>query len=720
MPPPNRDDWRILWRFVILAVVLVAVISGGGWFYFQRQYAAARTAAEEMLTTVAGLKVAQIANWMKERHDDADTTLDKSLAPRFLAAPDNAAARWRLLQWMEKFQKVHDYRAVALYDSSGTARLVVPDGSPLICDNRAQQIQSMRDSRKVAFMDLHRDHNGAPVHLGFLIPIAIKPEENKAPDGALLFQMDPNLFLYRVVQRWPTSHLTAETLLVRREGDEVVYLNELRHRKNTSLKLRFPINSTPRLAATMAVQGREGFVEAEDYRGIPVLAELRKIPGTPWCMVAKVDKDEVYSPLRQQVRTIVSVTVLLLLISIGGVVLLWRQQKLAFARRKLAEQKEIEKTLRASEKRLEFAQQQSHTGGWDLNLEDHTAYRSPEHDRIFGYETPLPHWTYEMFLDHVVAEDRAEVDRRFHEATAAKTDWNFECRIRRADGQLRWIWAAANHQLNVDGEIRRMSGIVQDITDRKLAEEGIRTLNAQLEQRVRERTAELQAANHELEAFSYSVSHDLRAPLRAIDGFSKVLMDDCAAKLTAEDLDHLQRIRAATQRMGILIDDLLRLSLVTRDDLRRETVDLSALAQTTVNALRQKDPLRQAEFVIAPGLSTIGDGRLLQVALDNLLENAWKFTSKHPIARIEVGMFRDNGHQAFFVRDDGAGFDMAHAGKLFGAFQRMHNQTEFEGTGIGLAMVRRIVNRLGGEVWAESAVEQGTTIYFTVQPNEKP
>ena len=182
--------------------------------------------------------------------------------------------------------------------------------------------------------------------------------------------------------------------------------------------------------------------------------------------------------------------------------------------------------------------------------------------------------------------------------------------------------------------------------------------------------------------------------------------------------DHLQRIRAATQRMGHLIDDLLRLSLVTRDDLRRETVNLSSLAHSIIGGLQQKDPQRQVEFVVTPDLSAIGDERLLQVVLNNLLENSWKFTSKHPTARIEVGTNPDNGQPAFFVRDDGAGFDMAHADKLFGAFQRVHNQTEFEGTGIGLAMVRRIINRLGGEVWAESAVEQGTTIYFTLQPKD--
>ena len=706
-----------MWSFLILLVVLVTAISASGWFYFQRLYSETRSTATETLETVASLKVNQIAGWMKERRGDVELTLDMSLAQRCLANPDNAATRWKLQQWMTKIQQVNDYGVVGLFDSTAAARILSPDDA-VINEGCKKEVQAALLSREPVFADLHRDLAKGLPHLAFLIPLGIKPDASQAAEGVFLFQLDPERFLYRFLRRSQTPYVSAETLLVRRDGDEVVYLSNLRNYDDAPLKLRFPVASTPHLPATMAVQGREGIVEGIDYRSVPVLAELRKIPGTPWFLVAKVDQDEIFAPVHQQVRTIILVTILTLLIAILGVALLWRQQKLAFTKRKLAEREEIEAALRISEERLKFAQQQSHTGGWDLDLTDHTSYRSPEHDRIFGYENLLPEWTYETFLNHIIPEDRAEVDRRFREATTNETDWSFECRIRRTDGEIRWIWAVGNHQINRAGKSRRMSGIVQDITDRKLAEEGIRTLNAQLEQRVRERTAELQAANNELEAFSYSVSHDLRAPLRAIDGFSQVLLEDCAPNLTDADREHLHRIRAATQRMGHLIDDLLRLSLVTRDDLRREPVNLSALAQSAAKTLRQKDPQRQVEFVIAPDLSATGDERLLQVVLDNLLENCWKFTSKHPTARIEVGASSNNGAAAFFVRDDGAGFDMAHADKLFGAFQRVHSQSEFEGTGIGLAMVRRIVNRLGGEVWAESAVEQGTTVYFTLQPNQ--
>ncbi len=267
------------------------------------------------------------------------------------------------------------------------------------------------------------------------------------------------------------------------------------------------------------------------------------------------------------------------------------------------------------------------------------------------------------------------------------------------------------------GPIRTEKGVlvacsVSDISERKQAEEKIRYLNESLKRR----TFELEAANKELEAFSYSVSHDLRAPLRAIDGFGRVLEEDYEPRLDEPGRDHLRRIRAATQHMAQLIDDLLGLAQVTRSGMRRERVDLSGLAKAIAEDLKRTQPEREAEFTITEGLIVNGDARLLRLALENLLGNAWKFTAKKPRARIEFGVTEQEGRPAYFVRDNGAGFDMAYAGKLFGAFQRLHGMKDFPGTGIGLATAQRIMHRHGGRVWAESAVEQGATFYFTLSP----
>jgi signal transduction histidine kinase len=252
----------------------------------------------------------------------------------------------------------------------------------------------------------------------------------------------------------------------------------------------------------------------------------------------------------------------------------------------------------------------------------------------------------------------------------------------------------------------------------------VELVNEQLEKEIEERkcvearmhgvNAELLAANKELEAFSYSVSHDLRAPLRGIDGFSLALLEDYADKLDADGKDYLHRVRAGTQRMGMLIDDMLNLARVARTEIRLEMSDLGALARSVASELQKTQPDRCVEFQIQESLEAYVDCHLMRIALENLLGNAWKFTSKRKSSCIGFGRTSLGGRPAYYVRDDGAGFDPAYASRLFGAFQRLHEKSDFPGTGVGLATVQRIIHRHGGRIWAESALEKGATFYFTL------
>ena len=256
--------------------------------------------------------------------------------------------------------------------------------------------------------------------------------------------------------------------------------------------------------------------------------------------------------------------------------------------------------------------------------------------------------------------------------------------------------------------------VLRDISQRRAAETRIRQLNAELEARVLERTALLEAANRELESFSYSVAHDLRAPLRGIDGFSRALLEEQAAQLDEQGRRDLLRVRAAAQRMGRLIDDLLALARLSRHELRKRDVDLSALAREVAAELGAAQPQRQVDIVVADGLVAHADAGLLRVVMRNLLGNAWKFTARCARPRVEVLGRHAAGRAQYVVRDNGTGFDPAHADKLFGPFQRLHLPEEFEGNGIGLATVQRIVQRHGGEVGAEGAVDRGASFYFTL------
>jgi PAS domain S-box-containing protein len=357
---------------------------------------------------------------------------------------------------------------------------------------------------------------------------------------------------------------------------------------------------------------------------------------------------------------------------------------------------------------VEIAQE----GIWTIDTENRTTYVNRYIAEMLGY-TVVEMMGRHLF-DFMDDEGREICTRNIERRRQGLTELH-DFKLLHKNGQPVWTMMSTSPILDKTGAYIGALATVADITRRRTAEEQVRQLNKDLEQRIAERTAELERSNQDLEAFAYSVAHELRNPLRGISTFSEALTEDYAARLDEAGVDYLRRIRASTQRMAELIDGILALSRATRVALAQQECDLSEMAHNTLEHLRQLDPGRTVRFTCQDGLVDRGDAQLLQQVLENLLSNAWKFTRARPVAEITFGASpAPAGGRIYFVRDNGAGFDMAYQSKLFGVFQRLHTQQEFEGTGIGLATVERIIRRHAGRVWGEGQVEAGATFYFTL------
>ncbi|MDD2228103.1 MAG: PAS domain S-box protein [Candidatus Cloacimonetes bacterium] len=831
----------------LLSFILLIVVFGIlEIYYVQHETKLLKTNAFNDLSSIADLKVKQIEMWNHERMEDAKQVhetpaiqMDSYLLLTNQTNPNNGSI---LSQYILSFQRQNDYSWIGLLDTNGVVVKSFPAEMDTLSSFHNQFLTTALESDEIIRTDIHIDADnpveGIPqINMSYWVPVKNPNVAFSKPIGVWVLQIDPRKNLFPIVQSWPTSSKTAETILVRRDGNDVLFINELRHQQHTAMKLRLTIADNPRLPSVRSVMGQENISEGINYQGVKVVAASRNVKGTSWYMIAQVDKSELFLPLRGRLWLSLLTTLML----ISGVALTialmerrnnseWLRQQLLLERDKTILKDEYQKialewkttfdsisdviwlldtdsriirTNIAAEAMLGLSnediigkhcwrvvhgidkpitgcpytvlQNTKEKASAEIKLGDKWALISVypilnDAGKLLGAVHIIRDITEKVIADKVLQESEFRFRELFENMsngvsvyeptedgkdfiirdinhageiiTKAKHDEIIGRKVSEVfpdlknkglldvfietnltgipkrcdtfsykDNELEY-WLD-NYVLKLDsGEL---VALYIDITEKKRADEAIQKLNEELEQRVAERTIELKAANKELEAFSYSVSHDLRSPLRGISGWSQALSEDYQDKLDEQAKQYIDRIVHETKRMGHLIEALLKLSQISKQEIKPEQVDLTALAATIMGRLHEENPDRMVETIIQPHLASQGDSKLLEIVLTNLLKNAWKFTSKQASAKIEVAQTIKNNVPVFYVSDNGAGFDMSLATNLFGAFQRMHKETDFPGTGVGLATVQRIVKRHGGNIWVETEPGCGATFYFTLQ-----
>jgi PAS domain S-box-containing protein len=660
------------------------IVAAGSVYYrnYKKQY---RAEVESQLSVIADLKVGELVQFRRERLGDASVLFRNApfsaQVRRLLEDSRDADAQGQIQAWIGKYEAYYQYDRVSLLDSRGVERT----------SRRATEVLR---SGLVTFQDFYRDEHNRRIYLAVLVPIFDEPAGRRRL-GVLVLRIDPRAYLYPFIGHWPIPSRTAETLLVRRDGNDALFLNNLKFGTDAALNLRIPLTKGENPAAN-AVLGREGMVEGVDYRGVPVIAQVRRVPDAPWFLVARMDTSEVYAPLGERWWAIVGLGGVLLLSAAGAAGSVWRQQNMRFYR----ERYQAAEALRESERQLRQAEADAHLGHWSMDLLTGRYSGSDEMHRIYGVPLAALDLTRESLTDLIHPDDRAGRDQVL--ATIRREGKSeFEYRVVRPDGSLRHVAGRGELVRDAAGKAVGMFGTVLDVTE------------------LRRKERELQEKNDELARFTYAVSHDLKSPLVTVKTFLGYLELDARNQDAARMDKDLGYIRGAADKMSRLLDELLELSRVGRRMNPFVDAPLEAVVREALDLVAGRIAARGVTVRMAGEPVLLhGDRQRLVEVFQNLVDNAVKFLGDQPAPWVEIGAEPVGGEMVIYVRDNGMGIDPRHRHKLFGLFEKLNSGVE--GTGIGLALARRIVEVHGGRIWAESAGPgQGATFRFTLAKTKR-
>ena len=700
----DRKNLRSPYILILIFIILAAGIITAGRFYYHHYKENYRVETERRLSAIAKLKVDGLVQWRKERLDDAGVfyknTVFSALVQRYFKNPDDTETQSQVRIWLSHVRKPCEYDSVMLLDTSYSKKMIVPDGPERITSFVSQSESDILRSGKVAFGDFYRNEQNQRIYLKVMVPILDGANDSRMI-AVLAVRIDPEKCLYPFINQWPTPSNTAETLLIRRDGNDVLFLNELKFVKNTALNLRVSLDKDKELPAVKAALGQEGIVQGMDYRGVPVIADVRAVPDSPWFLVARMDISEVYAPIKEELWLVIVFVGVLLTGTSAGVGFLWKQQDASFYRQK----HEAAETLRESEERYKNLFKANIDG---ILIADVTTkkfmYANPAICRILGYSE-------EEFMGMGLAdihpkESLEQVSAEFEgQASGAKINAELPCV--RKDGQV--ISMSINASTVMIDQTKCLMGIFRDITKRKQIENDLRSAKTQAE-----------AANKTKSQFLANMSHEIRTPMNAIIGFTDLLTDE---PLTREQKEMLNFIKNSGQHLLSLINDILDFSKIEAGKLDIESMDcsLGQLLNSIESIMKPKAKEKGIEFEVLennglPAQICTDQTRLSQ-CLVNLTGNAIKFTEQgHVYIKVSLEITDNKSNIRFDVEDTGIGIPKDRQDAIFLPFIQADGSTTrlYGGTGLGLTITKQLVELLGGKLTFTSQAGKGSVFSMVI------